>query len=203
MGAGRVDIPAREGRAVRIPKGERFRVVNVEGGQAADLFAFNADDVSEYQSAEHTRVYARDGFGRLFPSVGEYFVTNRRRPILYFEEDHSPGMHDMLCAACDPSRYELLGVEGWHASCQENLQQSMAALGHEGIEIPQPINLFANFPVDSDGTITLRPSAAEAGDYVTMRAELDAVIVVSSCPQDQPSVPANGGTVKPLRICIL
>ena len=152
-----IRIPAREGHAVRMSAGDRIRVIDPEGGQVADVFAFCADDLSEYHSAEHTRVYVN----RLFPRVGQQFVTNRRRPILTLEADTSPGIHDMLCAACDPSRYAGLGVEGWHASCQENLQKAMAALGYEGIEIPQPINVFMNIPVLDDWEIGLGAGADE------------------------------------------
>jgi uncharacterized protein len=190
----RIEVPARGGRAVRVASGQRVRLVNVEGGQIGDLWAFVADDVSEYHSAEHTRM----AVGRLFPRPGEYFVTNRRRPILLFEEDRSPGVHDMLGAACDAIRYAQLGAQGWHASCQENLQRAMAELGHDHVEIPQPINFFQNIPVAADGTLGFAPSEAKPGDSVTLRAELDCVVVVSSCPQD--ILPVNDGTVRPLRI---
>jgi uncharacterized protein YcgI (DUF1989 family) len=178
--AERVDVPAREGRGVHLRAGERFRVIDVEGRQCVDLFAFCAEDVSEYLSAEHTRVHVN----RLFPVPGEHFVTNQRRPILYFEADDTPGKHDMLVAACDPTRFEGLGVEGWHASCQENLQLAMADLGFEEIEIPQPVNLFTNIPLGPDGSLDWQPALTAAGDSVTLRAELDCVVVVSSCPQD-------------------
>ncbi|MCC6222497.1 MAG: urea carboxylase-associated family protein [Thermoleophilia bacterium] len=191
-------VPAREGRAVYVRAGRRFRVVDLDGGQVADTFAFCANDVSEYHSAEHTRV----GVNRLFPRVGEQFVTNRRRPILLFEEDRTPGIHDMLCAACDPARFAGLGVEGWHASCQENLQTAMAALGHERVEIPQPINLFMNTPVvDEAGTIDWLPARTKAGDFVVFRAELDCVVCVSACPQD--IVAINGPGPSPVAIELL
>lgn len=183
-----VNVPAREGRAIHLAAGQRFRVIDVEGGQVADIFAFCAEDVAEYHGAEHTRVHV----SRLFPKPGEHFVTNRRRPILLFEEDATPGIHDMLCAACDPTRYDGLGIRGWHPSCQENLKRAMAELGHERIEIPQPINLFMNTPVkDAEGTIDWLPSPTKSGDYVTLRAELDLVLVVSACPQDIMRI--NGG----------
>ena len=60
----------------------------------------------------------------------------------------------------------------------------MAELGHEEIEIPQPINLFTNIPVARDGSLDWRPALTAAGDFVTLRAELDCYVVVSSCPQD-------------------
>ena len=120
MGAtdARIHIPAGSGRAVRVPGGGRFRITDLQGRQCCDLFAFNARDVKEYASAEHTRVYN----GNLFPRVGQPFVTQVRRPILLFQEDHTPGKHDMLVAACNPSRYALLGVTGGHASCEDNLR---------------------------------------------------------------------------------
>jgi uncharacterized protein YcgI (DUF1989 family) len=111
-----IDIPAREGRAWRLEAGDRFRVIDVEGRQVGDLWAFAQADVGEYHSAPHTRVEC----GRVFPRPGEHFWSNRRRPILTLLEDRSPGIHDMLMAACDPARYVRLGVEGPHASCQDN-----------------------------------------------------------------------------------
>ena len=177
--AGTIHIPAREGRATRVPAGSRIRITDLQGRQCADLFAFNAADVSEYASAEHTRVYNN----RLFPRVGEHFVTNRRRPILLFEEDHTPGKHDLLVAACDPTRYELLGVKGWHPYCQENLLRQLAALGHN-VELPSPINLFTNIPISPDGSIEWLPALTAPGDYVLMRVEMDAIVCVSACPQD-------------------
>jgi uncharacterized protein YcgI (DUF1989 family) len=163
-------------------------VVDVEGGQVVDLFAFNADDVSEFASAEHTRVE----IARLFPRVGEAFTTSRRRPILTLVEDTSPGVHDMLCAACDLERYRNLGVEGPHASCRDNLERAMAELGHERIVIPQPINLFQNAHVMPDGALTLEPSVSRPGDAVTLRAVLDCIVVASACPQDVVEISRGG-----------
>jgi len=177
-----VHIPAREGRAVRVEEGRRFRVIDVEGEQVADTWAFVADDCGEHHSAQHTRAHVN----RLFPRLGEQFVTNRRRPILTLEEDNTAGIHDMLIAACDPARYEGLGVEGWHASCEENLHHALEALGVEPIPrfAPQPINLFMNTPARADGTIEWLPAETKAGEHVVLRAELNILVAVSACPQD-------------------
>jgi uncharacterized protein YcgI (DUF1989 family) len=192
-----IHVPAREGRAVSVPAGGRFRVVDVEGRQVADLFAFNADDVSEHHSAMHTRALV----DRLFPGVGEPFATNRRRPILTLERDDTPAVHDMLIAPCDPERYTGLGVEGWHASCRENLEKAMRDLGHDGICIPQSINLFMNIPLGQDGSLGWEPAPTRAGDSITFRAEMDCIVVVSACPQD--IVPINDRNPTPVAIELL
>jgi uncharacterized protein len=180
-----IHVPATEGRAVTVPAGQSFRIVDVEGKQVADLFAFNAADVAEYHSAMHTRAYV----SHLFPKVGEPFVTNRRRPILTLEADDTPAVHDMLIAPCDPERYQGLGVTDWHASCQENLKLAMSELGHDRICIPASINLFMNIPVAGDGSLGWDPAVTGPGDSITLRAEMETIVVVSACPQD--IVPIN------------
>jgi uncharacterized protein len=180
-----IHVPATEGRAVTVSAGQAFRIVDVEGKQVADLFAFNAADVDEYHSAMHTRAVVSN----LFPKVGEPFVTNRRRPIMTLEADDTPAVHDMLIAPCDPERYQGLGVEGWHASCRENLELAMRELGHERVFPPASINLFMNIPVAEDGSLGWEPAPTAAGDSITLRAEMDAIVVVSACPQD--IVPIN------------
>ena len=122
---GKIPVPASEGRAVTVRAGQHVRVVDIEGGQVGDVFAFAADDPGEYLSASHTRTHT----SRLFPHVGEAFVTNRRRPILTLAADTSPGAHDMLIAACDPERYLALGADAEHASCAENLRTALSQLG--------------------------------------------------------------------------
>lgn len=180
-----IRVPAREGRAVRVSEGAAFRIVDVEGKQVADLFAFNAEDVSEHHSAMHTRA----AVSRLFPRPGESFVTNRRRPIMRLERDDTPAVHDMLIAPCDAERYAGLGVEEWHASCRENVEIAMRELGHEHICHPASINLFMNIPVGGEGELGWEPAPTAAGDSITLRAEMDCIVVASACPQD--IVPIN------------
>jgi uncharacterized protein YcgI (DUF1989 family) len=190
----RVVVPAGEGRAVPVAAGERVRVVDLEGGQVADFFAFVDGDATEHLSAEHTRPSIR----RLFPVPGEELLSNRRRALLHFEEDHSPARHDTLYAACDPARYALLGVSGPHRSCAVNLAEAMAALGYDPVAVPQPFNLFMDVPVAADGTLQVIPASSQPGDFVSFRALHNLVVAVSSCPMDVIAI--GTGAVTPLAI---
>jgi uncharacterized protein len=190
----RLLVPAGEGRGLTVAAGTTFRVVDVDGGQVGDLFAFTADDPREYASAEHTR----PSTGRLFVRAGQAVLTNLRRPILRLVEDNSPGRHDTLYAACDPARYRLLGVEGQHRSCAQNLRESMAALGFDDVHVPQPLNVFMDVRVDTDGAMTTRPASSKPGDHLVFAALLDCHVVLSSCPMD--IVPISSGGITPLAI---
>jgi uncharacterized protein YcgI (DUF1989 family) len=198
----RIEVAGGTGHAVRVRAGELVRVVDIAGGQVGDVFAFTTgvavrpSDI-EHHSAAHTRTHIR----RLFPAVGEQFVTDRRRPILTLVADTSPGEHDMLIAACDPRRYAQLGAPG-HRSCAANLREALAAIGHPYTgPTPQPINVFMRIPIAADGTLSWLSASTAAGDAITFRAELDAVVVVSSCPMDLVGI--NRGTPSPLAVEVL
>ena len=193
----RVRVAPGTGRAVRVAEGERVRVIDVAGGQVGDVFAFVAPvggELSEHHSAAHTRA----AVSRLFPAVGEPFVTDRRRTVLTLVEDTSPGHHDMLIAACDPQRYAALGAAG-HRSCAENMHEALAAFGltYAG-PTPQPINVFMRIPVAPDGRLSWLPASSAAGAAVTFEAALDCVVAVSACPQD--IVGINRAGLSPLAV---
>jgi uncharacterized protein YcgI (DUF1989 family) len=184
-------IPARTGWSGWLTAGTRFRVIDIDGGQAADLWAFNADRPQELMSAQHSRVHE----GEIYPRVGWTLVTNERRPILGFVGDTSPGRHDCLVAACDRPRYELLGAGPSHGSCEENLMEQAAKHGIALDHAPQPVNVFANFRVYPDGRLELEPCVSQPGDAATFELLMDAVVVLSACPQDivgfQPGGPTD------------
>ena len=186
-----IEIPARKGKAARLRKGQTVKVINTRGQQVVDTWAFNAGDLREFMSMEHSRV----SIGGIIPKVGSIFVTNKRRPILTVVVDTSGGIHDTLIAACDRYRYEGLGCTGYHDNCTDNLAAALAELGLTPPEVPSPLNLFMNIPVIDGNVIEFRPPLSTPGSYVALRAEMDCVVVFSACPQDM--VPINGAAMRP------
>ena len=53
--AERHTIPARKGLAVRVSKGQRYKVLNTHGTQIVDHWAFNAADIKEFRLNEQAR----------------------------------------------------------------------------------------------------------------------------------------------------
>lgn len=185
-----IEVPARSGRAVKLQAGWSVKLINTRGSQVVDTWAFNAHDLAEHMSMEHTRVM----IGRLNPRKGDQLFSSRRRALLKMTEDTSPGVHDTLRAACDPVRYKLLGHEN-HASCAENLNAALQALGLRAPHSPCPLNMFENCPVGEAGKLVVVPPPVQAGQYVVLTAEVDTVVVFSACPMD--IFPTNGPDCTP------
>ncbi len=192
-----VTIPAGHGKAARLAAGQKIKLVNSHGTQVVDCWAFNAYDLAEYMSMESSRVWNL----RLNPKLGNVFVTTQRRPILTLVEDTTPGIHDTFCAACDRYRYALLGVEGYHRNCQDNMFEGMAELGvTPPFPIPASWNIFMNIPLLEDRvSFDVRPTECNPGDYIVIRAEMDCYVAFSACPQDILPIHGEGGA--PPRDC--
>ena len=189
-----IEIPARQGKAARVSKGQTVKVINTRGQQVIDTWAFNTDDMREFMSMEHSRV----AIGRIIPGVGDTLVTNRRRPILTLVEDTSGGIHDTLFAACDRWRYEMLGCTEYHDNCTDNLVAALATLGLAPPKTLSPLNLFMNIPVIDGNRVEVRPPVSTPGSYVALRAEIDCIVVFSACPQDL--LPINGLAMRPTEV---
>ena len=174
------EIPARAGRAVKVDRGQALQIINTFGHQVVDFWAFAARDLHTYLSMEHTR----STLSRLTPRAGDVLVDNWREPMLAFESDTSPGVHDTVIAPCDRARYEKLGCADGHASCNDNLHLALAMLNLSVPICPASFNLWMNIPVVPNGDLQWCETVSKAGDSVVFRALVDCIMVMSACPQD-------------------
>ncbi len=181
-----ITIPPRESKAVLISKNQKIKIINTHGTQVVDTWCFNQNDIGEFMSMEHNRAVTSS----IFPKKGEYLYTNKRKPILHIMADTSPGRHDTLIAACDTYRYQMLGCDGYHENCTDNLFNSLDKLGYKIKECPSPLNLWMNIPVNNDGDVTFSSPLSKKNDFIILKAIIDCIVVMSVCPMD--IVPING-----------
>jgi uncharacterized protein YcgI (DUF1989 family) len=174
------EIPARQGRAVKLRCGQALEVINTFGTQVVDFWAFDAKNLSTHLSMQHSRAV----LSRLTPHVGDILVDNWREPMLAFESDTSPGVHDTVIPPCDRARYLKLGCAEDHASCADNLRHALEALELAAPPCPASFNLWMNIPVLPSGDLEWRETVSKPGDSVVFRALIDCVMVMSACPQD-------------------
>lgn len=171
-------ISAKSAVSLEVLTGDKVRIVNAEGGQVVDTWAFNFSDFSEYLSMEHSR----GAMYRLLFRTGDTLVSNLYQPMLTITQDTSPGYHDTLHAACSPGSNAFFGASENYPNCQDNLKKQIKKYDENLQTIPCPWNLFEHALVDSKMQLSDARSGAMPGDYIELRAEMDMILVCSACP---------------------
>ncbi len=191
------EVPAGGAAAVRIPAGTVFQVVDVAGQQIGDFVALAADDIDERLSTAETMNF-NDWSARVSP--GTHLYSNKPRVMFTVVEDTSSGRHDLNYAACTAEFYAYYGGGENHRNCHDNLVAALAPSGMRPVDLPNPLNLFQVSMPGPDGVVEVGPPGAEAGQYIALRAELDVIVAVSSCPFDLHKAGGAGWVATPLII---
>jgi urea carboxylase-associated protein 1 len=182
-----------------IHRGQTFRIVDLEGNQAADTLFYNAHDPTERYSASDT--IQRQA--KVYLTTGSALVSTEGNTLLTITAD-TCGRHDTLGGACsresNTMRYAL-EKEPMHA-CRDSFICGLSQWGH-GLgkrDITCNINFFMNVPVTPEGKLTFEDGISAPGRYVEMRAEMDVLALISNCPQL--NNPCNGYNPTPVQVAI-
>lgn len=173
-----ITIPKREGRSFTVEAGQVMRVVAVEGAQAADLVAFNADDHRESLCTWLTRHMSGS-----FVTAEEIYTKLPAGRVMFTVEHAPPGVFWLSPGRCNRLKYEKLGKPG-HPNCQDILAATIEPYGMSGFDVPDVLNVYMNARLRTDGTYEFLASPVEPGDHVALRARMRVLVAVSACPDD-------------------
>lgn len=196
-------IPAREGRAFVVEKGQVLRIHQITGGQVGDCVFYNANDYKEmFHVGQSWAINVICGTGTAKSFKHFYSKPPRENVMLTVVEDTS-GDHWGNCGGrCSTRLYELRDSipAGQHRSCQENLTEALAPYGLTGDDVFDIFNVFMVADLHPDGSFTIQPTKVGPDDYIDLRAEMDVLAAISACPAD--TSPTNGGKSNPLGVKI-
>jgi uncharacterized protein YcgI (DUF1989 family) len=88
--------------------------------------------------------------------------------------------------------------------CRENFLSALENFGLGRKDIVPNINFFCNVPVYDEARLAdsvFVQSSSGAGSFVELRAEMDALAVISNCPQV--NNPCNAGDPSAIRVLVL
>lgn len=180
--------------------GQTFRILDLEGNQAADTLFYSADDPSERYSAMDT---IREQ-GNVYLTTGTMLMSNECNPMLEIVAD-TCGRHDTLGGACatesNTVRYAL-EKKCMHA-CRDSWMLAVAEHEEFGMskrDITHNINFFMNVPITADGGLTFEDGLSAPGKYVEMQARMDVIVLISNCPQL--NNPCNAYNPTPVEVII-
>ncbi len=183
-----------------VTQGQTFRILDLEGNQAADTLFYNANDPAERYSAVDT---IREQ-GNVYLTAGTQLLSNECNVMLEIVAD-TCGRHDTLGGACatesNTVRYALEKKcmhacrDSWMLAVAEHEEFSMSKR-----DITHNINFFMNVPVTKEGGLTFEDGISAPGKYVEMKAHMDTIVLISNCPQL--NNPCNGYNPTPIEILI-
>ncbi|WP_423414546.1 urea carboxylase-associated family protein [Hyphomicrobium sp. B1] len=183
-----------------VREGETFRILDLDGNQAADTLFFNADNPGERYSASDT---IREQ-GNIYLTAGTVLLSDLCRPMLTITAD-TVGRHDTLGGACatesNTVRYAL-EKKSMHA-CRDSYMLAIAENEQYGLskrDISHNINFFMNVPVTPDGGLTFEDGLSAPGKYVEMTAHMNVIVLISNCPQL--NNPCNAYNPTPIEVLV-
>ena len=193
-------IPAGDYWIQRVEKDQIFRIVDLEGNQAADTLFFSAADPAERYSAVDT---IREQ-GNVYLSTGTKLLSTECNIMLEIVAD-LVGQHDTLGGACatesNTVRYAL-EKRTMHA-CRDSWLLAVAERDEFKLtkrDITHNINFFMNVPVTPEGGLTFADGVSGPGKYVEMRACMDVIVLISNC--QQLNNPCNAYNPTPIEVLI-
>jgi len=193
-------VPAGDYYMKVVKAGQTFRILDLEGNQAADTLFYNANDPSERYSAVDT---IREQ-GNVYLSAGTRLLSNEQNLMLEITAD-TCGRHDTVGGACatesNTVRYAL-EKKCMHA-CRDSWMLAVAENEEFGMtkrDITHNINFFMNVPVTADGGLSFADGVSAPGKYVEMKAAMDVILLISNCPQL--NNPCNAYNPTPVEVLI-
>jgi urea carboxylase-associated protein 1 len=190
-------IPARAGWAHVVARGQRLRIIDLEGNQAVDCLLYDAADRRHRYSASGTVAAQRN----IFLVTGTKLLSDEGVPMMEIVET-TCAYHDTIGGAC--SRESNTLRYGHHTAhqhaCVENFLDVGSRHGISQRDLVPNINWFMNVPVGDDGTLGIVDGISAPGLYVELLACMDVLVLISNCPQI--NNPCNGFNPTPVRVQI-
>ena len=196
-------LPRNIGFAFDVKAGQSVRITSQT---IIDFVCFNRQNLRERFDQARTKANQR----KVFISTGDQLISKLNNTMMTIVEDSfKEGHHDLQEGMCSRKRHELAAAKGiWEKTygrplsempprgCTENLGTALAPYEIAIEDVPSPFNIFQHMIIHSDtGELEHSPIRPKApGAYVTLRAEMDLLAAVSTCP-DMAAGGNTGATV--------
>jgi uncharacterized protein len=190
-------VGARSPWSAVVAAGHVLTIVDLAGNQAVDCLLYRAEDTAERYSAPDTIAAQRN----LFLTTGTVLRSCHGRPLMTIVADDC-GRHDTIGGACSKESNTLRYGHHTHHhhACVENFLAEGARWGIGKRDLVPNINWYMNVPVEPDGTLGIVDGISAPGLTVSLRAEVDTLVLVSNCPQV--NNPCNGFDPTPVRMVV-
>lgn len=165
----------------RLARGTRLRLIDKRGDACASLNIFNAELPTERLNvADTVKVQWNAYLG-----VGKLLLSDMGRVMLSILADDAE-THDAFCgtsnAATNAAKYGEGRNSGAYPGGRDRLILGAAKHGLTRRDVHPCVNLFKGTVIEADGAITPVVGPFTPGRAVTLRAEMEVIVVIANCP---------------------
>lgn len=177
-------IPGASHWSFRARRGTYLKATDLEGGANLAMLFYNPENLLERYNAPDT-LKCQHTFKL---TAGHCLYSDMGRIFCSLVED-SFGWHDTVCANTNAelvaSRWGKRDYQNdrndWNQNGYDAFLVELEKYGLDGRDLAANLNLFNQVSTDDEGNLALTRQAA-AGDSVTLRFEMDTLVVLHTCP---------------------
>jgi urea carboxylase-associated protein 2 len=161
----------------RLDRGARLRLTDLRGDACVSMLAFNAEQtVERLNVADTLKVQWNAYLGE-----GRLLLSDMGRVMFSIMEDTAEG-HDALCGPSNACGYGDGEDFASHPSARARFLLALARYGLGRKDVHPCINWFKPVTVADDGATHLHVGPFAPERFVTLRAEMNLIVVLANCP---------------------
>jgi len=178
-------IPAGGHWSLRVRKGVKLTLTDIKGGGNVGMLLYNPENLLERYNAPDTlkcqHTFKLTQGNCLHSDMGRIFcsITN-----------DTMGWHDTVCANTTAAIVEKKwgkrdyqkSRNGWKQNGHDSFLVEFEKYGLGGRDMAANINWFSKVTTDEKGNLSLIDNASPAGASVTLRFEMDTLVILHTCP---------------------
>lgn len=162
-------------------RGARLRLIDLKGDACASMLVFNAErPIERLNVADTIKVQWNAYFG-----AGSLLLSDMGRVLMSIIED-TAASHDAFCGpSSERSNARAYGDgDNWgaHPNARERLLLGAAKFGLGPKDVHPCVNWFKGVRIAPDGGTLLEHGPFRAGRTLTLRAEMNVIVVLANCP---------------------
>jgi uncharacterized protein len=196
-------IPAGGKWSGNIPRGLQLTFTGLEAGSNVSLLLYNAADTTErYNMPDSLKAQYTAHLTK-----GNVLMSDNGRVLASITAD-SVGWHDTISGYSTrkqiDEKYGLTTYQEqrnqWYRSGEENLAIELFRNGLSSRDLVPVINLFSKVYCDEQGNLHFIPEHSKKGDSVTIRTEMDLIVILSNTPN--PLDPSSAYPSAPIKLTV-
>lgn len=171
--------------SLRLRKGTLMRLTDLEGGANVGMLFYNPENLLERYNApdtlkcQHTFKLTRGNC--LYSDMGRIFASIVEDSLGWHETVCGNSHADQVAARWGKRDYQH-DRNSWHQNGYDAFLVELAKYGLSRADTAANINWFSKVGTDAEGNMKLAEGHSVAGSSVTLRFEMDTLVVLHTCP---------------------